>query len=147
MKSFKKFLTENELPAYTPVSINTDPHLGITTHHYVDEGTGVHSFIHTKNNIAYWGFQVTDNEGKLTDVAPKDVSQEMRRARLHTAFEHLANFAKNNPNVRDITYQTNEGERGEKNHSIFQAKWPVYQEKYGIHTPLTRVEKNPMRED
>jgi len=144
MKSFKKFLTEEDHPDHPDfVSSNTDGE--ITTHTYQDENTGVQSFIHTKGDTVYWGFTVSDNEGTPTDVAPQNVPQELRRARLNTAFEHLADFAKRNPNIENISYQTNEGERGEKNHSIFQAKWPAYQEKHGIDTNLVRVENNPLR--
>lgn len=142
MKSFKKFLREEFHPDF--VSSNTDA--GTTTHTYRDDETGVQSFIHTKGDTAYWGFTVSDNEGNPTDVAPQNVPQELRRARLNTAFEHLADFAKRNPNIDTITYQTNEGERGEKNHSIFQSKWPAYQEKHGIDTNLVRVENNPLRD-
>ena len=140
MKSFKKFLIEVFHPDF--VSSITDS--GITTHTYENNETGVQSFIHTKGDTAYWGFTVSGKEGIPTDVAPQNVPQELRRARLNTAFEHLAHFAKRNSNIENILYQTNEGERGDKNHSIFQAKWPAYQEKHEIDTNLVRVEKNPL---
>jgi len=146
MKSFRQYLLEQNTEASDHpdfVSSNTDGE--ITTHKYQDENTGVQSYIHTKDNTAYWGFTVPDNDGKPTDDAPPGVPQELRRARLHTAFEHVADFAKRNPNIENISYQTKEGERGEKNHEIFQAKWPKYQEIHGIPTNLVRVETNPLK--
>ena len=147
MKSFRQYLSEgNDHPHLVDVTSHKDtPH--ITTHFYRDPETGVHTRIHTdtKRNISYWGFQVPDTKGKLTDVAPPDVPKELRKARLSTAFGHIAHFVKSNPSVRAITYQTNEGERGERNHAIFQAKWPEIQKEHGIETPLVRVDQHPLR--
>ena len=80
-----------------------------------------------------------------TDVAPPDVPKEVRSARLRTAMDHVTDFARSNPKIAQVQYQTNAGERGEKNHAIFQSKWGEAQKQHGIETPLVRVEKHPFR--
>ena len=147
MLTFRQYLLESETHPHL-VSVTSDketPH--ISTHFYRDSDTGVHTRIHTdaKRGIAYWGFQVPNAKGELTDVAPPDVPKEVRSARLRTAMDHVTDFARSNPKIAQVQYQTNAGERGEKNHAIFQSKWGEAQKQHGIETPLVRVEKHPFR--
>jgi hypothetical protein len=150
MKSFKEYLTEEEvLDNHSDfISQKTEDKKvpRVMTTRYGNEEIGVHSTIHTdtKRGIAYWGYQVPDKEGNYTDVAPEGVDPELRTARSRTAMGHLVDFAKRNPQT-PITYQTNNGEQGNKNHAFFQERWPELQEKHGLSNTLTRVEKNPLR--
>lgn len=145
MKSFKEYLTEEVLDNHSDFmsQITEDD---ITTTRYSNGETGISSAMHTdaRTGIAYWGYQVSDKEGKSTDSRPEGVSPELRTARSRTAMDHLVDFAKRNPQT-PITYQTNDGEQGNKNHAFFQERWPELQEKHGLSNTLTRVEKNPLR--
>ena len=93
MKSFRQYLLEQNTEASDHphfVSSNTDGE--ITTHKYQDENTGVQSYIHTRDDTAYWGITIPkDNDGPSS-------------ARMHTAFDHLADFTKRNPSVLKILF-------------------------------------------
>lgn len=150
MKSFTEYLNEEEVLDNHPdfVSQKTEdekvPH--VTTTRYSNGETGVNSAIHThaKTGIAYWGYQISDKEGKSTDLPTEGVSSELRTARSRTATGHLVDFAKRNPNT-PITYQTNDGPHGERNHQFFQKRWAELKKQHGLNNTLTRVEKNPLK--
>lgn len=151
MKSFREYLNEEEEvldnhPDF--VSQKTEdkkvPH--VMTTRYSNEETGVHSTMHTdtRTGSAYWGYEVPDKEGKSTDSRPEGVDPELRRAISRTAMGHLVDFAKRNPNT-PITYQTNDGGQGDRNHEFFQRRWSELQKQHGLNNTLTRVETNPLR--
>ena len=151
MKSFKEYLNEEEEvldnhPDFVSQKTEDDKVSHVTTTRYGNPETGVHSTMHTdtRTGSAYWGYQVSDKEGNSTDVAPKGVSPELRTARSRTAMDHLVDFAKRNSNT-PITYQTNDGEQGERNHAFFQKRWAELQKTHGLNNTLTRVETNPLR--
>ena len=149
MKSFTSYLNEEEAdnhPDFASERAEDEKVPHVTTTRYSNGETGVHSAMHThaKTGIAYWGYQVSDKKGKSTDLPTEGVSSELRTARSRTAMGHLVDFAKRNPKT-PITYQTNDGEQGDKNHAFFQERWPELQEKHGLSNTLTRVEKNPLR--
>ena len=149
MKSFKYYLKEEESDNHPDfVSQKTEdekvPH--VTTTRYGNGETGVHSAMHThaKTGIAYWGYSISDKEGKSTDAPTEGVSAELRTARSRNAMDHLVDFAKRNPKT-PITYQTNDGEQGDRNHAFFQKRWAELQKQHGLNNTLTRVETNPLR--
>lgn len=156
MKSFISYLNEEESdnhPDFISQKVSTigyqygKPDIPIiTTTRYGNGETGVHSAMHTdvRTGNAYWGYSISDKEGKSTDKPPKGVSSELRTARSRTAMGHLVDFAKRNPKT-PITYQTNDGKQGEKNHQFFQKRWAELQKTHGLNNTLTRVEKNPFR--
>ena len=62
-----------------------------------------------------------------------------------TALSHLADFAKNNPHIRTLTYQVDDTEQGRSNDAAYQRKYvPYLKDKHDVD--LVRVEKNPLRE-
>lgn len=151
MKSFIEYLNEEEEvldnhPDFVSQKTEDDKVPHVTTTRYSNPETGVNSAMHTdaRTGSAYWGYQVSDKEGNATDVAPKGVSPELRTARSRTAMDHLVDFAKKNPNT-PITYQTNDGEQGDRNHAFFQKRWAELQKQHGLNNTLTRVETNPLR--
>jgi len=151
MKSFREYLTEEEEvldnhPDFISQKTEDEQVPHVMTTRYGNEETGVHSTMHTdtRTGSAYWGYQVSDKEGNATDIAPKGVSPELRTARSRTAMNHLVDFAKRNPNT-PITYQTNDGEQGDRNHEFFQRRWAELQKEHGLNNTLTRVEKNPLK--
>ena len=151
MKTFKEYLNEEEEvldnhPDFVSQKTEDDKVPHVTTTRYSNPETGVNSAMHTdtRTGSAYWGYQVSDKEGNSTDVAPKGVSPELRTARSRTAMGHLVDFAKRNPKT-PITYQTNDGEQGDRNHAFFQKRWAELQKQHGLNNTLTRVETNPLR--
>ena len=149
MKSFTSYLNEEEAdnhPDFASERAEDEKVPHVTTTRYSNGETGVHSAMHThaKTGIAYWGYQVSDKKGKSTDLPTEGVSSELRTARSRTAMGHLVDFAKRNPKT-PITYQTNDGPQGERNHEFFQKRWAELQKQHGLNNTLTRVEKNPLK--
>jgi len=156
MKSFKEYLTEEESSNHLDFISQKVSTIGyqkgkpdiplVTTTRYSNGETGVSSAMHidARTGIAYWGYQVSNKEGNYTDVPPEGTSQELRNARSRIAMDHLVDFAKRNPKT-PITYQTNDGPQGERNHQFFQKRWAELQKQHGLNNTLTRVEKNPLR--
>ena len=149
MKSFKEFLREAMVqnhPHLVPSTPNPKtPHIKTTS--YVSPESSIGSFMHTNinNNDTYWGWGNMGDQGQIVDTPQEGVSRAMRSAKSQDMRAHLVDFAKNNPQVKNITYQTNPGLQGEKNHEYFQKMWSEMQQEHGIKTKLTRVDVNPLK--
>jgi hypothetical protein len=149
MKKFKEFLREGMVqnhPHFVSSTINPEtPHIKTTS--YVSPESSIGSFMHTNtnNNDTYWGWGNMGDQGQIVDTPQEGVSKTMRSAKSRDMRSHLLDFAKNNPQVENITYQTNPGLQGEKNHEYFQKMWSEMQQEHGIKTKLTRVDANPLK--
>jgi hypothetical protein len=147
MKKFKEFLIEelNQHPDFDSTKLNTEN--GITTTSYVHDKTGVNSFIHTKGDVAYWGYNINGSDKPIHK--PKGMSDDefksYKKLISDTSLSHLSDFAKNNPNIRTITYQVDDTEQGRSNDAAYQRKYvPHLKNTYGVN--LVRVENNPLKE-
>ena len=147
MKSFKKFLKEEEEKKATPLipaPVRTIKPSVPTT--YSDPATGVRSFFHTTpTGESYWGYGVADSTGAATDKPQTGLSSEQKSQISRTARGHMEDFLKSHPEVKKVTYQTNSDAQGELNRKYFKEKmWPEMQKKTGTRASFVEVPKNPL---
>lgn len=132
-------------PDFHSTQSNTEN--GITTTRYVHDQTGVNSFIHTKGDVAYWGYNIHGSDKPMSkpEGMTDDEFKSHKKLTSDTSLSHLADFAKNNPHIRTITYQVDDTEQGRSNDAAYQRKYVPYL-KDNHDVDLVRVEKNPLRE-